>query len=280
MHVLDTNELFWVTIYTFDMIMETWWRIWPDAFALYFKLMKQARIQQTNQTYSLNEFLKRWMWRWDDRLRNAKNVLKKLWLIDEINIQDEKWKITWRYIRVNYLINEDRIRTLGITYNLSTTGVYRQTVTPTDGWTDANALSTKYINAWSTKYKYTFEDFWKDYPHARKWKKSESETYFKKNDSDEVRKQVSIMKWKLRAWLIESKYIPACERWIRDFTPINDDVIKQDLHKICKWHLNAWWDMKQRSQELKETFGEQQINEIVKAIQQKDSPKNLFLKQS
>lgn len=127
---------------------------------------------------------------------------------------------------------------------------------------------------------YTFSDFWKDYPHARKWKKSESETYFKKCDSDEVRKQVSIMKWKLRAWLIESKYIPACELWIRDFTPINDDVIKQDLHKICKWHLNAWWDMKQRSQELKETFWEQQINEIVKAIQQKDSPKNLFLNQS
>jgi hypothetical protein len=38
--------------------------------------------------------------------------------------------------------------------------------------------------------------------------------------------------------------------------------------------------MKQRSHELKETFGEQQINEIVKVIQQKDSPKNLFLKQS
>jgi hypothetical protein len=50
--------------------------------------------------------------------------------------------------------------------------------------------------------------------------------------------------------------------------------------KICKWHLNAWGDMKQRSHELKETFWEQQINEIVKAIQQKDNPKNLFLKQS
>ena len=38
--------------------------------------------------------------------------------------------------------------------------------------------------------------------------------------------------------------------------------------------------MKERSQELKQTFGEQQINEIVKAVQQKDSPKNLFLKQT
>jgi hypothetical protein len=94
-----------------------------------------------------------------------------------------------------------------------------------------------------------------------------------------VMKQVSILKWKLRAWLEESKRIPACERRIRDFTPLNEDVIKQDLIKICKRHLNAWWDMKERSMELKQTFWEQQINEIVKMIQQKDSPKNLFLKQ-
>ena len=118
---------------------------------------------------------------------------------------------------------------------------------------------------------YTFSDFWKDYPHARKWKKWESERYFKEQPCDEVKKQVSIMKWKLKAWLIESKYIPACERWIRDFTPINDDVINQDLVKICRWHLNAWWDMKERSLELKQTFWEERIDSIVKAIQQKNT---------
>jgi len=118
---------------------------------------------------------------------------------------------------------------------------------------------------------YTFSDFWKDYPHARKWKKWESERYFKEQPCDEVKKQVSIMKWKLKAWLIESKYIPACERWIRDFTPINDDVINQDLVKICRRHLNAWGDMKERSLELKQTFWEERIDSIVKAIQQKNT---------
>ena len=151
MHVLDANELFWITSYTYDRIMEEWWKNWPDAFALYFKLMKQARIQQTNQTYSLNSFLKEGLWRWDDRLRNSKNVLKRLWLIDDINLQDEKWKIVGHYVRVNYLIDEKKARTSGITYNLSTSGFHRETVSPTDGWTDTNALSTKYINAWNTK---------------------------------------------------------------------------------------------------------------------------------
>ena len=279
MHVLDTNELFWITSYTYDRIMEEGWKYGPDAFALYFKLMKQARIQQTNQTYTLNNFLEGYFWRWHEKVSKVKKILKDLWLIDDVVVRWEDWKLQWHYVRVNYLIDEEKVRNSAMTYNLTTSLENRQSVSTTGGEMATNALSTKYINAWSTKLKYTFEDFWKDYPHARKWKKSESEMYFKKNDSEEVKKQVSIMKWKLKAWLIESKYIPACERWIRDFTPINDDVIRQDLHRICKWHLNAWWDMKQRSQELKETFWEQQINEIVKAIQQKDSPKNLFINQ-
>lgn len=122
---------------------------------------------------------------------------------------------------------------------------------------------------------YSFQNFWEEYPHARKGKKKDSEKYFKQNNPLEVKKQVQILKWQIKAWLQDSEWVPACERWIRDFTPLNDDVIKQKLVKICKRHLNAWWDMKQRSLELKETFGEQQINEIVKAIQQKWFTHNL-----
>lgn len=126
--------------------------------------------------------------------------------------------------------------------------------------------------------KESFETFRKQYPHARKGKKKESEQYFNQQDADEVMKQVAILKRKIKAWLQNAQYIPACERWIRDFTPISEDVLKQDLVKICEWHLNADWDIKQRATELKETFWEEQIKQIVKAIQQKDSPKNLFLK--
>ena len=157
MHVLDANELFWITSYTYDRIMEVWWKQWPDAFALYFKLMKQARIQQTNQTYTLNSFLKDGMWWWTDRLRNAKNILKNLWLVDDVNVQDKKWKIIGHYVRVNYLIDEEKIRTAGITYNVSTCWLWpqmdenHQWTPATCGWTATNALSTKYINAWSTK---------------------------------------------------------------------------------------------------------------------------------
>ena len=121
----------------------------------------------------------------------------------------------------------------------------------------------------NTNNKYSFQEFRKEYPHARKWKKAESEKYFNQNDSEDVRKQVSILKRKIKAWLQDAQYIPACERWIRDFTPISDEVLKQDLVKIARWHLKCGWDIKQRAQELKQIFWEEQINEIVKAIQQK-----------
>lgn len=119
---------------------------------------------------------------------------------------------------------------------------------------------------------YTFSDFWKDYPHARKGKKKESEEYFSKQNPESVKKQVSILKRKIKAWLQDGQYVPACERWIRDFTELNEDVIKQDLVRICRRHLNTGWDIKQRALELKQTFGDETINEVVKSLQKKITP--------
>lgn len=197
------------------------------------------------------------------------NLWELLW-VDKLTISrhisqlQEKW-----YISIDIISrNERKIR---IDENIKGDWQKRQ------GGIDENINPYIYTNNTN---EYSFQKFWEDYPHARKGKKKESEKYFKQNDSEEVRKQVQILKRQIKAWLQDAEFVPACERWVRDFTPLNEDVIKQKLVKICKWHLNAWWDMKQRSHELKETFWEQQINEIVKAIQQKDSPKNLFLNQS
>lgn len=143
--------------------------------------------------------------------------------------------------------------------------------------------SQKWLDGYSQKWlpnntiynntiEYTFSDFWKDYPHARKGKKKESEEYFSKQNPESVKKQVSILKRKIKAWLQDWQYVPACERWIRDFTELNEDVIKQDLVRICRRHLNAWGDIKQRALELKQTFGDETINEVVKSLQKKITP--------
>ena len=149
MHVIDANEIFWTTFYTYDRIMEVGGKNWPDAFALYVKYLKQSRIQETNQTKTLNAFLREWLWRWDKRVKNARDVLKKLWLIDDVVIRDELGKMRWHYVRVNYLINEDKIRNTCSTYSLSTTALGHDVESARCGWMNTNALSTQYINAWS-----------------------------------------------------------------------------------------------------------------------------------
>ncbi len=151
MHVIDANEIFWTTFYTFDRVMEIWWKNWPDAFALYIKLLKQSRIQETNQTKSLNTFLKEWFGWWDERLKKARWVLKRLGLIDDVVVRDELWKMVGHYVRVNYIINENKIRNSCNTYDVSTSGLNHDVAKPMCGQTDTNALSIKYINAWSTK---------------------------------------------------------------------------------------------------------------------------------
>ena len=105
MHVLDANEIFWMTFYTYDRIMEAWGKNWPDAVALYIRLLKQSRIQETNQTWSLNEFLQQSMGRWREKLQTAKKILNELWLIDYVQLKSERVKFWTQLIRVNYLID-------------------------------------------------------------------------------------------------------------------------------------------------------------------------------
>ena len=189
-----------------------------------------------------------------ERLNADKKTISK-------NVSDlaNKW-----FISVEVSQEEGNKRKIGIAQN---------EYTYTQKWGEGYTQKWVHNNIiYNNTIEYTFSDFWKDYPHARKWKKKDSEEYFSKQNPESVKKQVSILKRKIKAWLQEWQYVPACERWIRDFTELNEDVVKQDLVRICRRHINAWGDAKQRSQELKETFGEETINAIVKEIQKKPAP--------
>lgn len=216
-------------------------------------------LANNEKFYCTNEQLAEMLCVSENTITNAMNRLKKDGLINlTYKTKANGWKI--RFVRLTKFGFPNHKICVSEPQNLW--GIYNK------------KIENKKINI------YMFQDFRKDFPHARKGKKKESEQYFKQQDAEQVKKQVAILKRKIKAWLQDAQYIPACERWIRDFTEINEDVLKQDLVRICKRHLNAEGDMKQRASELKETFWEEQIREIVKAIQQKDSPKNLFLKQA
>jgi len=294
MHVLDVNEIFGMTFYTYDRILEEWGKNWPDAIALYIKLLKQTRIQQTNQTKSLNVFLKEWLGWWDERLKKARQVLKSLGLIDDVVIRDELWKLAWHYVRVNFLINEQKVRTLGTTYNLSTTGLNPCVDTSTSGQTDTNALSNININAWSninknitsfpkpdtnitpnlTSGDLTFENIYNLFYH-KSWHKPSIDKCRKVFESlhldkewyEMLVKDLKLFRFEYKYWIKDQMYRPWFEKYVWGF---NAEWVNEEyrLKTIIKFHMDNTEDkekMKKRYADLCETFGKDEVDALVKS---------------
>jgi hypothetical protein len=110
--------------------MEAWGKRWPDAVALYVKLLKQARMQETNQTWSLNSFLEKSLWWGRERVQKAKKVLNTLWLIEYIHQKNEDWTMKTQFIKVNFIVND---------WDLTIWRENQLTVSPADGETTTNA---------------------------------------------------------------------------------------------------------------------------------------------
>ena len=207
MHVLDANEIFWMTFYTYDRIIEEGGNYWPDALALYIKLIKQTRIQQTNQTYSLDSFLENWLGWGYKRLKNAKNVLKSLGLIDNLDIRDKSGKITWHYVRVNFLINENKVRTSSTTYNLTTTAP-EPVMAENQNWSNEHkCLNNTNINALNTKKEINnnlenWENLWNwelvSYPINELKEKEKSSAKKEKESMKEITLEINDLIWKLK----------------------------------------------------------------------------------
>lgn len=297
MHVLDVNEIFWMPFYTYDRIMEEWGKNWPDAFALYVKLIKQSRIQQTNQTYSLNSFLKDWLKRTDERLKKARTVLKNLWLINDVVIRDELGKIAWHYVRVNYLINENKIRTLGIDYNLSTTPEIQGVDNTMSGKSETNALSNININAWSNTKEnntesdklsspkqdsvtptleagdLTFEKIYNLFYHKSWHKPSEQKCrkVFESLNLDKewyemLVKDLKLFKMEYKYWVKDQKYRPWFEKYVWGF---NAEWVNEEyrLKEIIKHHMENAEDIekgKKRYKDLCDMFGKEVVDKLVK----------------
>lgn len=74
-----------------------------DAVALYMFYHKQCKIQKTNQTWTVWNFIKKWLWWWDIRMQKAKRILKSFNLIEDIKIHWEWWKIDGWFVKINYM---------------------------------------------------------------------------------------------------------------------------------------------------------------------------------
>jgi len=132
---MNVNNIVSTTIQTVEKLKgyNNWW----NALFLYFDYIKHSRIQWTNQVWCNDEFMIKSIWYWVDKFRWAKNILKELWLIEVIQTRDQRGKLWKYYIKINFLISEDK-REKSI---LPDTGKTRDWLKPEIGKTTSNALS-------------------------------------------------------------------------------------------------------------------------------------------
>jgi len=76
-----------------------------SAFYLFFQYLRQSRIQDTKETFSLDKFMMKacwWEWKpWSEgKFRKAKWVLLELWMIKSIKKLDEQWRIKGHYVGI------------------------------------------------------------------------------------------------------------------------------------------------------------------------------------
>lgn len=153
--------------------------------------------------------------------------------------------------------------------NISSSSVSNETSS------EDKTINTNLLNSnthWGDNdYTAQFDIFWKTYPHARKWKKQDAKKYFMQQDINSVMENVKLYKWKIELWIEDAKYVPACERWIRDFVPVNNVVKEQDLYKIICKHMQMD-GKKERYAELKNDFGTEKMDELVRKYNSNKKP--------
>lgn len=118
-----------------------------------------------------------------------------------------------------------------------------------------------------------FEKLWILYPHARKWKKKEAQKKYEESavPNDVWLKEITLYKWLVASGVQDAKYVPAAERYFRDFTPMNEIVYKQTLFRFFDWMKD------QRGtdigEKVREDFGRDYLEEMHKIyLSERKSP--------
>ena len=139
------NEL--IILSTSTIIKLFTYKNWNDLIALYLFYHKQCKIQWTNQSFTKSNFAMKWLWWGDDRFKSAKKILKELWLIEDIQHRDEKWKILWWFVKLNYIKSDNKA-------NLSTGAEIHPLATSTHWLPEDKCLKINNINTYDYKLKY------------------------------------------------------------------------------------------------------------------------------
>lgn len=208
----------------------------------------------------------RMIWSTDDELR----VLAMKWFVLAFNdgvIVITHWKLNNNEIkldRYNKTIYQEHLQTLtqyNKVYALELVGVQNVVQMEDQSRVDKSRLDKNRVENIIPPTE-DFENFWKLFPHARKWKRKEAMQMFSKLSSAEVMQEVKLLNWRIEVWLQNPQYIPACERRIRDFTKTSP-ILMEQLFEAMIHHLKKfeWEDRHKLSRRMKLEFWDDIIKE-------------------
>lgn len=120
-----------------------------------------------------------------------------------------------------------------------------------------------------------FENVWKSYPHisSKIWSIDNAKKWFDKKTDEEKATMVYdalLLKFELRFKLIDYKYIKKCENRMHEYLDVWEEQRKVRLTNLVKYHKQHIQDDKdkvlQRVHDLREAFGEEEIDSLYKSI--------------
>ena len=178
-----------------------------NGLILYIFYYKTAKWQKTNQIKANDTYVKKSLHWGSDKLKNAKELLKQMKLIDIIKNRNDKNQIDGWYIKINYY---------------STTPETTTPIIPDVGKQETNAYNNNnkcLYNNKNTKenIKRKFEKFWEAYP--KKKSKGNAEKWFDKNNPSDELVDIMIDKISLlkntEQWTKDNgQYIPYPTTWL------------------------------------------------------------------
>lgn len=128
-----------------------------DLMSLYIFYYFTAKRQKTNRVWCTNEFVMNGLHWGEIRMARAKKELIELGLITNIQRRGEEGQVKKWYVRLNYIFTKKTVRkhipgmqiVNNVTQNPEIKGVVQTPENPGGGFQVTNALSAKYINAYS-----------------------------------------------------------------------------------------------------------------------------------
>lgn len=137
-----------------------------------------------------------------------------------------------------------------------------------------DTITEEWKNDKNNKWSKEQEDiFWKQYPHARKWKKKYAIEFAKNQDPIIFLRMVNIYKREVNAWIQDAKFVPACERRARDFVAYSETMQETKLKTI---YYKLLEDKKvEEIKQFTQDFWEETVNRLY-AIRKEEQRKQVL----